>query len=388
MYRHLTIRDRVILQYSLEKQRDLSCILLARNLHCHPSTIFRELKRNVIASVSKSERFMKQPPTPCLKLERFPFVCNPCLHKEKCAKKILIYDAYEADRIAYHNLKQPRAHPLLSSQTLRQLNETVSPRVKAHQSLYHILATDPSIPVCESTLRRYIDKRYLDCQNLDLPRTVRFPHTNSSPRPHRKRINVSLLVNRTYQDYVDYTSSQSRVTLQLDTVIGKTTDTRCLLTLFEPESKLQWGYILHKTAADVNAKLHSLIEQLVQSDRLFFDCLLTDNGAEFQHIPQLETTPEGEVRCRVFFCDPYASYQKGGCERNHALIRYVIKKGESFDFVSQHEIDLLFSHINAQRRKSLAGKSPLQQFEERFHFPPSEFINLVRVEDVQLKLKK
>ncbi len=387
MHRQLTIRDRVILQYSIENDSSASSASLAAKLKCHPSTVFRELKRNRISTLSKKERFMKQPSTVCLKLDRFPFVCNPCPHRLKCSKTIRIYDAYEADRIANHSLRQLRSHPYLATQDLKRLNEKISPRVQSHQSLYHILSSDPSIPVCESTLRRYIDKGYLDCRNLDLPRTVRFPYTPPSKRPPRKRINVSILVNRTYQDYIDYSATQSRVTLQLDTVIGKTTDTKCLLTLYEPLSKFQWGYMVHRSATDVNAKLSRLIDTLIQANHLFFDCLLTDNGSEFQHLPLLETSSSGEIRLRVFFCDPYASYQKGGCERNHSLIRYLIKKGESLDFVTQSEIDLVFSHINAQRRKSLAGKSPLQGFEARFHFHPSVFVDLVRVDDFQIKLK-
>jgi len=104
-------------------------------------------------------------------------------------------------------------------------------------------------------------------------------------------------------------------------------------------------------------------------------------------MPTIETSATGEVRFRVFYCDPYASYQKGGCKRNHSLLRYLIKKGESLDFVTQSEIDLAFSHINAQRRKSLAGKSPLQAFEARLHFHPSVFIDLVMVDDFHIKLK-
>lgn len=387
MHHQLTIRDRVILQYSIENDNSASCASIAEKIHCHPSTVYREVMRNRIVTLSKKERFMRQPTTSCLKLDRFPFVCNPCPHRFKCSKRILMYDAYEADRSANHTLRHLRSHPHLSAQDLKQLNAKVSPRVQSHQSLYHILCTDSTIQVCESTVRRYIDKGYLDCRNLDLPRTVRFPYSQPSKRPSRKRINVSILVNRTHQDYLDYTSTQARVTLQLDTVVGKTTDTKCLLTLYEPLTRLQWGYMIHRSAEDVNAKLRSLIDFLIQNHHLFFDCLLTDNGGEFQHLPSLEMSDTGEIRLRVFFCDPYASYQKGGCERNHSLLRYLIKKGESLDFVSQTEIDLAFSHINAQRRKSLAGKSPLQAFEARFHFHPSVFITLIKVDDFHIKLK-
>lgn len=388
MGRHLTIKDRVILQYQIEKYSNVSVLSLSEDLNVDPSTIYRELKKKAVHHTSKKERYLHQKPRMCPKMDSFPFVCNPCAYKTKCSMALVFYDAYEADKQAHHLLKDSRCHPHHDTLSLNILNERVSPRVKCHQSLYHILQSDLSITVSESTLRRYIDHQYLDCRNIDLPRTIRFPHAKTSTQVHRKRVNIEFLVNRTYQDYRDYTRHTPRTTLQLDTVIGKLSDHLCLLTLYEPSSKFQWGYLISKTAISVNNVLSTLIETLRSQHRLFFDCLLCDNGAEFQFLPHVETTPEGEILCRVFYCDPYSSFQKGGCERNHALIRYVIKKGESLDSSTQEEINLLFSHINSQKRKSLSGKTPFKAFRERFHFLPSDFVPVLEILPSQLRLTK
>jgi len=143
-----------------------------------------------------------------------------------------------------------------------------------------------------------------------------------------------------------------------------------------------------KNAHSINRVLKSLIESLHHSNHLFFDCLLSDNGTEFHSLPLLETSEIGESLTRILYCDPCSSFQKGGCERNHALIRYVIKKGESFDFISQDQINELFSHINSQKRKSLAGQTPFHAFFERFHFKPSEFVPLFELEPSKIKLEK
>ncbi len=388
MRKHLTTRDRVIIQYQIEHYRDTSLKSLAFDLKCHESTIFRELKRNVVNRGSKVRKYMGGHPEACPKLKQFPYVCNVCPHKSRCTKDILEYDAYEADKKAYRLVRDARSHPRITVKQLKELDSLVSERVMNHQSLYHILQCEKRIQVSESTLRRYIDHQYLQCRNIDLPRTIRFPNAKTSTRVSRKRINVQFLVNRTFQDYQDYTHSTLRVVIQVDTVIGKSADSKCLLTCFEPVSKFQWGYIVYKSAKSVNQALSDMIQTLYTSNRLFFDCILSDNGAEFQSLPLLETTDEGEILTRVFYCDPYSSFQKGGCERNHSLIRYVIKKGESFDFVSQDEINLLFSHINSQKRKSLSGKSPFQAFFECFHFNPSEFIPVFEVPSSKIKLKK
>ena len=55
-----------------------------------------------------------------------------------------------------------------------------------------------------------------------------------------------------------------------------------------------------------------------------FTVILTDNGPEFRMTDYLEYAPyTGEQRCRVFYCDPMASWQKAEIEKNHEYIRYV-----------------------------------------------------------------
>lgn len=388
MFNQLTIRDRVILQYQLEHQAHCNCASISRILECHPASVYRELKRNALKLPCKANYFPHTTLPTCKKLNDFPFVCNSCFHVSTCSNQRVAYDAYEADHLSRHRLKATRSHPQMSKEQLNDLDQRISQRVRDHQSLYHIMTTDPSITQSESTLRRYIDKRYLSCQNIDLPRTIRFPYQKEARQAPRKRINIELLVNRTYQDYLDYTATKPRVVLQLDTMIGKRNDSKVLLTLYEPQSKFQWGILINRSAFAVNQVVQELIQTLIRQNHLFFDCLLTDNGAEFQSLPLVENGSNGESHCRVFYCDPYASYQKGGCERNHSLARYLIKKGESLDFVFQDEINQLFSHINSQRRKSLKGLSPFQRFIELFHFSPSEFLAVFEIDPNVIKLKK
>ena len=280
---------------------------------------------------------MKQTPWVCQRLQRFPYVCNRCSRKLSCSKSIVLYDAYEADVQARKLRTSSRSKPKLSHNQMKQLDKLVSPLIQNKQSLYHVYQSVDAIPVSQSTLRRYIDKGYLAARNIDLPRTIRFPNKKQQSR-RRKRINVNILKNRTYQDFKDYNHSQKRVVLQLDCVIGKLSDKKCILTLFEPQSRFQWGVLMYRTANAVNAYLSQLIKQLKEHQCLFFDCILVDNGSEFQQLPLLEIDEHGEQLFRIFYCDPYSAYQRGGCERNHEFIRYCIKKGESFHVVYHHKI--------------------------------------------------
>ena len=76
----------------------------------------------------------------------------------------------------------------------------------------------------------------------------------------------------------------------------------------------------------------------------------------------IECDQKGEVRTKVFYCDPQRSDQKGGCEVCHEMIRRVLPKGTSFDHLTQDDIDLMMSHINSYTRKKLGNQSAYQLF--------------------------
>ena len=95
--------------------------------------------------------------------------------------------------------------------------------------------------------------------------------------------------------------------------------------------------------------LDSLLNVLDMPEfKSLFTVILTDNGSEFRMTDCLEYAPyTGEQRCRVFYCDPMASWQKAEIEKNHEYIRYVIPKGKSLDGYTDDDITLLMNHINS-----------------------------------------
>ena len=119
-----------------------------------------------------------------------------------------------------------------------------------------------------------------------------------------------------------------------------------------------------KTAADMklgvdildNALGHNLFNQYAQ-------VLLTDRGSEFSDADGLERRADGTRRCRVFYCDPMQSGQKGSLEVNHEQLRYILPKKcsmEGLGLVSQDALNLCMSHINSAPVESLHGKSAIE----------------------------
>lgn len=87
-----------------------------------------------------------------------------------------------------------------------------------------------------------------------------------------------------------------------------------------------------KTQDEVVRVFDQLTEQLgIELFRHTFPVILTDAGSEFQVPAALEHTQDGQKRTRIFFCNPYSSWQKGAIEKNHEYIRHVLPNGSSAD---------------------------------------------------------
>jgi IS30 family transposase len=151
----------------------------------------------------------------------------------------------------------------------------------------------------------------------------------------------------------------------MDTVIGQIGG-KAILTLDFTFCNFMAGLLLDdKTSAEATGKLLALKKLFAQRNMRFGDVLpliLTDNGGEFANVAAIENDIGGAKETCLFFCDPMRSCQKPRVEKNHALFRDAVPKGQSFDGFSQDTVNLVFSHVNSVKRKSLNGKTPYEMF--------------------------
>ena len=87
---------------------------------------------------------------------------------------------------------------------------------------------------------------------------------------------------------------------------------------------------------------------------------MTDRGSEFEDPESLETGIHGIQRSSIYYCDPMRSGQKGALEQAHTMLRMVLPKGTSFEFLTQWDVNLIVNHINSTPRESLGGKTPYE----------------------------
>jgi len=384
----MTFEERVKIQVYIEDPRNSSLISLAKSLDRNRVTIYNEIVSRRYSLGSRQQRFLKEKPLKCQLLTRYPFCCNCCPHRNKCAKEIFIYDAYNAHESYEKTKHECNKGPAVTTNELKEIDNAVSPRVFVGQSLYHIKTSNPSIPVCEQTIRRYIRNNYLQCGIIDLPRTVQ-RRANDTITTKRARVPVGLLANRMYADYVALKErNKSLNVIQIDTVIGKRNDKKVILTIFEPKSKLQFGILVNRGYESINNVILDLYNRLGERNLILFDTIVTDNGSEFMGLPQIEVDEFGVYRFRTFYCDPYSSWQKGGCERNHEFFRYIKKKGISLDTLTQYDLNVIFSNINSLRRKSLNGSTPYEVFKQMYGVEVLTIIGIDYVDPLKIILKK
>ena len=151
----------------------------------------------------------------------------------------------------------------------------------------------------------------------------------------------------------------------MDTVIGNPGG-KTVMTIHFVNADFMFGILLeNKTAAEASNKITTLKKKMKAAGFSFgdiFPVILTDNGGEFSNVSAFENNADGDLETHLFFCDPNASYQKPHVEKNHTLFRDIVPKGSSFDSFTQETVDLIFSHVNAVKRKQFNGKSSYDLF--------------------------
>jgi len=141
---------------------------------------------------------------------------------------------------------------------------------------------------------------------------------------------------------------------EADTMIGKQ-HKQALVTIVERKSRLtRIGHVARKTAAQVSKACIDLL----RPDRQHVRTITTDNGKEFAS----HQTIEKRLAAKVYFADPYASWQRGTNENTNGLIRQYVPKSRPLNTLTNHEIQFIEDRLNNRPRKCLGFKTPNQVF--------------------------
>ena len=357
-YKHLTLDDRIEIQECLSKGMTFKAI--GRRIGKDQTTISKEVK----AHLQRHTNSFVKTEAVCPRLLKAPFVCNGCEKRSRsnCRHVRQLYTAKKAQADYETLLAEAREGIPLNKESFYETERIVSCAIRSGQHVYHAIQTH-QLPVSTATVYRHINRGYYSIAPIDLPRAVKF-----KPRCPKasEYVPKAAKQGRTFADYLDFTACYPLLNVaQLDTVIGRIGG-KVIMTIHLVQSDLMTGLLLeNKSAPEASHKFQTLKCRLGESGFAFGEIipiLLTDNGGEFSMVSAFENNLKGQSETRMFFCDPYAPYQKPHIEKNHSLFRDIVPSGSSFDAFTQDDVDLIFSHVNAVKRKQFNGKSAYDMF--------------------------
>lgn len=377
--KRLTIENRMLIAELLRKnylQQEIAEII-----GVSPSTISREIKNR--RTHNKSTEI-------CHKTNRYPFICSNCTKKTNCRKRKYYY-GYEVAQKDYEiKLVKTRIGIDMTIDEIDYWNDYFNEMLrKKNQPITHIFNNvKDSFPKSIQTFYKYVHRGYFPSINDEmLARSFSY-----KKRKKKKEINQAITIHRnsklkrgrTIKDFESYIEINPKVNIvEMDLVIGKADDERCLLTLYFRKTKYMLIYLVDKYDPDSITKVFDYFKKTLGEDlfKKMFAVILTDNGWEFSKPDDIEINYEtGEQLVNLFYTDPYSSWQKGALERNRQFIRYIIPKGISFDNLNKKNVTDIYNNINNVQRKSLKYLTPYSKFHNEFG---PEVCSILKIKEIK-----
>lgn len=300
----------------------------------------------------------------CNRLDKAPYVCNGC---DKQVSRCTIahkykYNARFANRKYQEILSNSRSGINMTKHELRQIDKVITPLIEQGQSPYQIITNHPELNISVRTLYTYIDMGLFCTRNIDLKRKVSF-----KPRKcHKTQITDRTVFNN--RTYTDFQALRLEAFTEMDTVYSSRESKKTLLTFYFTKEKLFLAFLMNRCTSGAVRLIFDRLEKRMGAYEFLtvFEYILTDRGSEFGNPDSLETGIDGIQRTSIYYCDPMQSGQKGGLEQAHTMLRMILPKGTSFEFLTQWDVNLIVNHINSTPRESLGGRTPYSVALESF----------------------
>lgn len=399
--KHLNLKQRIKIEDLLNKR--YRKFEIANELNKSQSTISREINKHVLIKPHNplkndntynckyfinckvcSEKCKIYQPISCIERDRNIGACNECKKIKTCNLDKYIYIAQKAQEQYEYTLKDSRQGVNLNSSELFELAHIICPLIKKGQSIYTILQNHPEIKLCEKTIYNYIEIGLFKdwgITNFSLKRKIRRRPTKKQFLKKRKQ--PANYDGRTYSDYLEYKIQNPNIpTTEMDTVYNFQSGPYIQTFIFENTSFMIGFLHQHKTADSMSDTLNNLQELLTDKEfKQLFQLLLTDRGTEFAKPQQFEINMQtGEIRSKIFYCDPQASSQKPHVENNHNFIREILPNGRNWNHLTQNKLNIMFSHINSTPRESLGDKTPYEIFTFIYSEELAKKLGIVKIE--------
>lgn len=248
-YKQLVKEQRTVINSMINQKATFTSI--GNAIGVDRTTISKEIRRN---RYIKSNFFgpydldgIRKAESDCLLLKMSPYVCNGCCNKSKCVKHKLYYN----DRIAQNHYEEKlvdaRTGIDITPEEIDNIENTIVPLIKdKHQSVNQVYINHSDILYfSKSTFYKYVDLGVFSLTNLDLPKKVKYKKRKKRNQDNRKEL--AILQGRRYQDFCKFIYDHPKMHIfEMDTVIGKQSDNKVLLTLYFRDTHFMLIRLLEK----------------------------------------------------------------------------------------------------------------------------------------------
>jgi IS30 family transposase len=309
MYHQLSHEERYRISAEIRAGRSIRDV--ARQLGRAPSTISRELRRNVTPNdgwyrPDKAQRFSTARRRRCRRGPRY------------CRGQLAVVE----------RLLRRRWSPRQVCGTLRAEGTAVP----SHETIYRHIRRDKRAGGQLHTFTRIMSKKGRKRYRSPSTRGLMPGKRHISERPAQ------------VEDRTEIGHWEG------DTVMGK--DMRhCLLTLVERQSGFA---IIKKLKTRSKAEVTRAALQAIGAHAAYFKTITFDNGTEFHDFGLLEQ--HFPVAC--YFATPYHSWERGCNENLNGLIRQYLPKGKCLSRTTQAHCDYIANELNTRPRERHGFKTP------------------------------
>jgi IS30 family transposase len=298
--------------YSL-KRAGMTQKMIATQLNRHPSTISRELNRNIGKRAYRPKQAhqisleRRKQASKATKLTNEVIGWITCLIKQDLSPEQVCSYLYKHKNISLH-----------------------------HETIYRLIYANKATGGDLYTHLRIAKKSYLKCYGK---------YDNRGKLKHRTGIEARPAVVNEKGRIGDWEG---------DTVIGKGRK-GAILTMVE--RKTLYTVIVKLTGKHAKPLVDAALAHLGHLKKKIHTITL-DNGLEFAEHQRIAKG----LNADIYFADLYSSWQRGINENTNGLIRQYFPKNMPLDMVTQKQIDFVMDRLNNRPRKTRGGKSPNELF--------------------------
>lgn len=313
-HKHLTHEERSTIASLRGKNRSITEI--AALIDRHPTTVWRELKRNSNSSGSYTA----------------PAATRAC-----------------AQRAAQASCRASRIAP----ERWKYVEEKLCDSQWSPEEIRNRMKLEGIVPISHEAIyqRLWADKNAGGSLHIHLRHKIRSYRRRGSPRERRGRIPGQ----RTIDDRPPEVEQRARFgDCEMDTVIGSPSG-EVLVTIVERRSR----FLFVSKASDKSAlAVSAAIVTALLAQRGNLHTLTYDNGKEFARHGLIDEI----LGSTSYFAHPYHSWERGLNENTNGLIRQYFPKRTDFGKITEERVREVQEKLNDRPRKCLGWRTPSEVY--------------------------